>query len=127
MWLSVIIPALACTLDKSFKEDRSLSPVRALCYYLDRTKDLRDNKQFLFSFKKNFDRDVSPVTISSKIKQSVLLCYKLLDQEALQVHQVTARDVRNFAASKAFKEESPYSRSSRLVTGSLTTPSHSFT
>ena len=33
----VVIHALAPTLDKSLKGDRSLCPVRALCYYLDRT------------------------------------------------------------------------------------------
>ena len=40
----VVIPALALILDKSLKEDRSLCPVRTLCYYLDRSQDLRDNK-----------------------------------------------------------------------------------
>ena len=40
----VVIPALAPTLDKSLKGDRSLCPVRALRYYLDRTSDLRQNK-----------------------------------------------------------------------------------
>ena len=34
----VVIPALASTLDKSLKEDRSLCPVRALRYYLDKTQ-----------------------------------------------------------------------------------------
>ena len=52
--------------------------------------------------KKNFE-DISPVTISSWFKQSVLLCYKLLDQEALQVHQMKTHDVQAFAASKAFQ------------------------
>ena len=33
----VVIPALALTLDRSLKSDRSLCPVRALRYYLDRT------------------------------------------------------------------------------------------
>ena len=85
----VVISVLAPTLDKSLTEDGSPCPVRALCYYLDRTKDLRDNKQLVFVFfKKNFDRDISPATISSWIKQSILLCYKLSDQEALQMHQV---------------------------------------
>ena len=37
----VVIPALAPSLDKSLTEDKSLCPVRALHYYLDRTKDLR--------------------------------------------------------------------------------------
>ena len=36
----VVIPALAPTLDKSLKSDRSLCPVRALRYYLDRTSEL---------------------------------------------------------------------------------------
>ena len=35
----VIIPALAPTLDRSLKSDRSLCPVRALHYYLDKTSD----------------------------------------------------------------------------------------
>ena len=33
----VVIPALAPTLDRSLKSDRSLCPVRVLRYYLDRT------------------------------------------------------------------------------------------
>ena len=100
----VVIPALAPTLDKSLKGDRSLCPVRALRYYLDRTSDLRQNKELVFvSFKKGFDKDISPATISSWIKQTVILCYELSDQEALTLHQVKAHDGRAFAASKAFQ------------------------
>ena len=43
----VVIPALAPTLDRSLKSDRSLCPVRALRYYLDRTSDLRQNKELV--------------------------------------------------------------------------------
>ena len=51
----VVIPALAPTLDRSLKEDRSLCPVRALRYYLDKTKDLRTGKELVFvSFRKEF-------------------------------------------------------------------------
>ena len=100
----VVIPALAPSLDKSLKGDRSRCPVRALRYYLDRTSDLRQNKELGFvSFKKGFDKDISPATISSWIKQTVILCYELSDQEALSLHQVKAHDVRAFAASKAFQ------------------------
>ena len=85
----VVIPALAPSLDRSLKGDRSLCPVRALRYYLDRTADLRQNKELVFvSFKKGFDKDISPATISSWIKQTVVLCYELSDQEALTLHQV---------------------------------------
>ena len=45
----VVIPALAPTLDKSLKEDRSLCPVRALRYYLDKTQDLRRAKNWSLS------------------------------------------------------------------------------
>ena len=100
----VVIPALAPTLDKSLKSDRSLCPVRALRYYLDRTSDLRQHKELVFvSFKRGFDKDISPATISSWIKQTVILCYELSDHQAHTLHQVKAHDVRAFAASKAFQ------------------------
>ena len=89
---------------RSLRSDRSLCPVRALRYYLDKTSHLRQNKELVFvSFKKGFDRDISPATISSWIKQTVILCYELSDQEAHTLHQVKAHDVRAFAASKAFQ------------------------
>ena len=100
----VVIPALAPTLDKSLKSDRSLCLVRALRYYLDRKSDLRQNKELVsVSFKKGFDKDISPATITSWIKQTVILCYELSDHQAHTIHQVKAHDVRPFAASKAFQ------------------------
>ena len=100
----VVIPALAPTLDRSLRSDRSLCPVRALRYYLDRTSDLRQDKELVFvSFKKSFDKDISPATISSWIKQTVILCYELSDHQAHTLHQVKAHDVMAFAASKAFQ------------------------
>ena len=100
----VVIPALAPTLDWSLSEDRSLCPVRALRYYLDKTKDLRQGKDLVFvSFRKGFHKDIVPATISSWIKQTVLLCYQLSDQPAQELHQVRAHDVRAFTASQAFQ------------------------
>ena len=100
----VVIPALAPTLDKSLSGDRSLCPVRALRYYLDRTKDSRQGKKLVFvSFKKGFQKDIVPATISSWVKQTVLLCYQLSDQKAQDLHQVRAHNVRAFAASRAFQ------------------------
>ena len=95
---------LTLTLDKSLKADRLLCLVRALCHYLDRTSYLRQNKELVFvSFKKDFDKDIAPATISSWIKQTVLLCYELSFQKFLASHQVKSHDVRAFAASKAFQ------------------------
>ena len=99
----VVLPALARTLDRSLKSDRSLFSIRALRYNLDRTSDIRQNKELVIvSFKKGFDKDISPATVSSWIKQTVILYYELSDQEAHNLHQVKAHDVRAFAASKAF-------------------------
>ena len=117
---SVVIPALAPTLDKSLSDDKSLCPVRALRYYLDRTKDLRKGKDLVFvSFRKGFQKDIVPATISSWIKQTVLLCYQLSDQAAQDL-QVRAHDVRAFAASQAFQGGVYWNRPSQPVIGKPT-------
>ena len=92
----VTIPALTTIVDRQFKEDRTLFLVRALRYYLDRTKD------FSISFKKGHTSDIRPATLSSWLKQTILLCYKQADQQASDLVQVKAHDIRGFAASKAF-------------------------
>ena len=86
--------------DSQFKEDQTLCLVRALRYYLDRTKDLRGSGSLLFiSFKKGQTSDIRPATLSSWLKQTILLCYKQADQQALDLVQVIAHDI---GASKAF-------------------------
>ena len=54
------------------------------------------------SFKKGHTSDIRPATLSSWLKQTILLCYKQADQQALDLVQVKAQDIRAFAASKAF-------------------------
>ena len=72
----VTIPAFTTIVDRQFKEDRTLCPVRALRHYLDRTKDLRGSRSLLFiSFKKGHASDIRPTTLSSWLKQTILLCY----------------------------------------------------
>ena len=93
----VTIPALTTIVDRQFKEDRTLCPVRA------QTKDLRGSRSLLFiSFKKGHTSDIRPATLSSWLKQTILLCYKQADQQAVDLVQVKAHDIRAFAASKAF-------------------------
>ena len=99
----VTIPALTTIVDRQFKEDRTLCPVLALRFYLVRTKDLRGSRSLLFiSFKKGHTSDIRPATLSSWLKQTILLCYKQADQQPLDLVQVKAHDIRAFAASKAF-------------------------
>ena len=96
----VTIPALTTIVDRQFKEDRTLCLVRAMRYYLDRTKDLRGSRSLLFIFfKKGHTSDNRPATLSSWLKQTILLCYKQADQQALDLVQVKAHDIRAFAAS----------------------------
>ena len=74
--------------------------MRALKYYLDRTKDLRKNKNLLFvAIKEGFTRDISRATISSWLKQTILLAYEKSDSETQQLYQVRA----HMAASLTFK------------------------
>ena len=100
----VVIPALKPTLDPSLVQDKSLCPVRALRYYLDKTKDLRKGKKLLFvAIKEGYSKDISKATISSWIKQSIIVAYQKSDQEVQNVSQVKAHEVRALAASLAFK------------------------
>ena len=99
----VVIPALSTIVDRQFNQDRSLCPVCALRYYLDRTKDLRGDRSLLFiSFKKGHSTDIRPATLSSWLKKTVVLWYKQADQQALDLVQVKTHDIRAFSASKAF-------------------------
>ena len=100
----VVIPALSNLVDDSMPEDLSLCPVRALRIYLDRTKTLRKGKNLLFiSLREGYSRDISRITISQWIKQTVQTCYQLADDTDQQVAQIRAHDVRAMAASLAFK------------------------
>ena len=95
----VTIPALTTIVDRQFKEDRTLCPARALRYYLDRTKDLRGSRSLLFIFfKKGHTSDIRAATLSSWLKQTILLSYKQADQQALDLVQVKAHDIRAFKA-----------------------------
>ena len=58
----VTIPALTIIVDRQFREDRTLCLVRALRYFLDRTKDLRGSRSLL-SFKKGHTSDIRPATL----------------------------------------------------------------
>ena len=81
-----------------------MCPVRALSYYLDRTKDLCKGKDLVFvSLRKSFHKDIVSATLSSWIKQTVLICDQLSDEEPQYLHQVRAHDVRAFAASQPFQ------------------------
>ena len=66
------ICALTTIVDRQLKEDM---------YYFDRTKGLRGSQSPLFISSKNgHTSDISSTTLSSLLKQTILLCYKQADQ-----------------------------------------------
>ena len=95
----VVIPALTTMLDSSLVEDKSLCPVRALKVYLDKTKSMRKGKTLLFVSLRGYSRDITRITISQWIKQTIHTCYQSSDMTDQQV----THDVRAMAASLAFK------------------------
>ena len=65
--------------------------------------NLRGSRSLMFIFfQKGHTSDIRPSTLSSWLKQSILLCYKQADQQSLDVVQVKVHDIRAFVASKAF-------------------------
>ena len=123
----VVIPALAPTLDRSLKYDRSLCPVRALHYYLDRTSDIRQNKELVFvSFKKGFDKDISPATISSWIKQTVSCVMSSLIKRPTPWIRLKPMMSGPLLLLRPSSRESPWSKSYQPAIGSHITPSHNF-
>ena len=122
----VVIPALTPTVDRSLKADRFLCPVRALCFYLDRTSDLMQNKELVFvSFKKDFEKDMSPATISSWIKQTVILCHELSDQESLPCIKLKPMMLEPLLHLRPACQESPWNSCYQPAIGNHITPSHS--
>ena len=85
-------------------QERSLCPVRALCYYLNRTKNLRDiNQRKLFiSFQENFKKDICANTISGWIKHVIKDAYdREIPEQDLKKLNITAHSVRSVSVSWA--------------------------
>ena len=73
-------------LDGSLVEDKSLCPVRALKVYLDKTRSLRRGKALLFvSRREGYSKDITRITISQWIKQTIHTCYQSSDMTDQQV------------------------------------------
>ena len=100
----IVIPSLSATLGRDLNEDRSLCPVRALRYYLDRTKDLRGNRELLFiSHRHGHKTEIHKNTISSWLVQTIRHCLQHCTDEAATLCRVKSHDIRALAASWAFK------------------------
>jgi hypothetical protein len=75
----VIIPSLSATVDNPFP-DRTLCPVRALKFYVYRTRPptFRRGRQHLFiSYAEGYSKEIAPATISRWIVDTIKLAYQL--------------------------------------------------
>ena len=120
---TLVIPALAPTLDRSLKGDRSLCPVRALCYYLDRTLDLRQNKGLVFvSFKKGFDRHFTcHYLLINRLLSSVM---SSLTKRPSHYIRLKPMMLGPLLLPRPSSLECPWSKFCQPSTGSHTIPSH---
>ena len=99
----VTIPALTTIVDRQFMEDRTpVSGTGPEVLFGSNQRPKRVSIPIFTSFKKGHTSDIRPATLSSWLKQTILLCYKQADQQALDLVQVKAHGIRVFAASKAF-------------------------
>lgn len=98
----VVIPSLKNQLDSDLDKDKTLCPIRALKYYLDRTQTVRGDRQKLFiSFKPGFTKEISPSTISSWLKSVIVMAYKEMAPETASLFKIHAHQIRGMAASWA--------------------------
>jgi len=87
--------------DKS-EPDRALCPIRALRYYLDRTKHLRAGRRPLFlPLVTTASGRLCPNTISSWLKQTISLAYEVVagHEDFLRLHSIKAHECRALSAS----------------------------
>ena len=101
---TLIIPALTRILGPD-DADRLLCPVRALKFYLNRTKSLRSqtHRRLFISYNADYDSDISLQTLSRWLREVIKLAYHSSDITITpRVHEIRA-----WAASLAFKHSVP--------------------
>ena len=99
----VVIPSLSRTVSGDLP-DRTLCPVRALKFYIDRTKSpsFRQGRERLFvSYKEGHTGDIAAATISRWIVETIRTSYCLVrdSSDLRRLHSITAHEVRALATS----------------------------
>jgi hypothetical protein len=100
--LAVIeVKALAPTLSRDLPEDRSLCPVRAIRYYLERTKaHIKGQSRLFVSYVANH-KEIGKESVSLWIRKVIQKAYEHHTDEGKVVLNYRAHDLRGFASSWA--------------------------
>ena len=101
----IVIPSLDQVCGPN-DEDRLLCPVRALKFYLDRTKTVRLSRKRLFIPVKG-KGDVSPATISRWLRTAILGAYENLSSSSQALLNIKAHETRALATSWAYHNRIP--------------------
>ena len=101
------IPALAPTLDRDLP-DRNLCPVRALKYYVERSKRpflRRERKKLFLPLRESNPREITAATISQWVKATVKQAYELTGQseELKRLAGIRTHELRALSTSWAFE------------------------
>ena len=102
----VTIPALAPTLERGLKEDRSLCPIRALRIYKERTAELRNGKpirKLFMSHRKGFEHDICKNTFAGWVRKLIKEAYKKSTTHTINLSGARPHEVRALAASMAWQ------------------------
>ena len=84
------------------EEERKLCPVRALRYYLERTKSLRGNTKNLFLAPRNTSRPASKNGLAYYLRTTVLEAHREVSEETLRLCKVKSQEVRAVSTSLSF-------------------------
>ena len=104
--MDVTIPSLKDYLgpDLQNTSDRYLCPIRAMKFYLDRTKDMRMGKERLFiSFLPGKEGDICKNTVSSWLRNTIQLAYQINTGDSTLPEGSRPHQVRSAASSWALK------------------------
>ncbi len=99
------IPSLSKDLSRS-DPDRTLCPVRALRFYLDKVKPSRGSRKRLFLPVKG-KHDISAASISRWIASAIRLAYSELSDQDLSFLQIRPHELRALSSSWAFVNNAP--------------------
>jgi hypothetical protein len=97
------IPALSGIRGPITEADSLLCPVRAIRTYLQVTAGRRQGRRRLFiAHKTAFMKDIAPSTISTWLRETIMLCYKSAPRPLTTEYKITGHQVRGMATSWAF-------------------------
>jgi integrase len=103
----ISVKSLSAFVDDRMREDRTLCPVRALRFYMNKTKHVRKGSTRLFLSFFAPHAEVTKATLSTWIKRTVKLAYRHSPGNDNAFGQIRAHDVRGLATSWAFKNSVP--------------------